>query len=99
MNPRVSDMLYVILSIVRLRLLTLQVCILSYLGDSCRLQETRVKILRQTVGADAAARSRDVAERLRRRFRQEWLAVSASEQAAPECKVSHLISPERWPGE
>ncbi len=98
MNPKVIDMLYVIPAVLRLELIDRLIYILSYLAESCLLRSSRLKTLRQRVGADAAGRSHSVAELLRRRFRQEWTEVSEPVQGAQESRVTvvHYVR-EKWP--
>lgn len=100
MHPKVFDMLYVILAACWIRGIGLLIRILSSLAESCQLRCLRLKIHRQHVGAGAAGKAQDVAECLRRRFRQEWNAVLPYGEAVQECvrtlEACH-IPREKWP--
>ncbi len=99
MIPKVSDTLALTLGVCRLHVLTLQVRILSYFAESCLLRCTRLKILRQRVGADVALDAQMIAEPLRRKFRQEWSEVSPDAVAVPKSAIAIHFWQEKWPGE
>ncbi len=99
MHPKVFDMLYVILVACWIRVLCLLIRILAYLAESFQLRCLHLKIHRQHVGANAAGKARVVAELLRRRFRQEWNAVSEPDAVVPASTVAIHRSQEKWPGE
>ena len=99
MLPTIADTLYVSLAVVRLHVLTQLIRILSYLAESCLLRCSRLKTLRQRVGAAAVPLASQTSERLRRRFRQEWSEASLPGQVAPRSVIAQHYCQEKWPGE